>query len=78
VRRGPGDANARCEERCPNLWHKNGYCVIPVTQEHIENSMQRKFISLVAVDVQVIRFSRRGLRYCFLTPGGQAANPHAE
>jgi hypothetical protein len=66
-----------------SIWHKNGYIVIPVTRSHIDQSMQRNSshcmtalaiaeaipdATHIAVDLQCIRLSRRGLRYVFLTP----------
>lgn len=66
-----------------SIWSKNGYCVIPITQAHIERALERDSshcaiataiadaipdATFVCVDLQCIRFSRRGLRYIFLTP----------
>src|SRR5437660_919842 len=66
-----------------NLWHRNGYCEIPVEQQDIDRALERESshcavamaiarvvegATHIAVDVQTIRFTRRGLRYIFLTP----------
>jgi hypothetical protein len=66
-----------------SIWHKNGWVVIPVTQECIDESLERDSSHCmtalaiaqaipdarrIAVDLQTIRFSRKGLRYVFLTP----------
>jgi hypothetical protein len=65
------------------VWNRNGYVEIPVTQEHIDDSLERSSshctVALaiaaaipdarhISVDLQTIRFTRKGLRYCFLTP----------
>jgi hypothetical protein len=66
-----------------SVWDKGGYVVIPVEQQHIDESLERNSSHCmtalaiasaipdarhICVDVQCIRFTRRGLRYCFLTP----------
>jgi hypothetical protein len=66
-----------------NLWHRNGYCEIPVEQQDIDRALERESSHCavamaiarvipdarhIAVDVQTIRFTRKGLRYTFLTP----------
>jgi hypothetical protein len=65
------------------LWEKNGYVAVPVTQEHIDRSLERNSSHCmtamalaeaipdarrIAVDLQTIRFTYKGLRYVFLTP----------
>jgi hypothetical protein len=67
----------------PSVWNRNGYIRIAVEQEHIDESMERNSSHCmtalaiqaaipdarrIAVDVQTIRWTRRGLRYVFLTP----------
>jgi hypothetical protein len=66
-----------------NMWGRGGYVIIPVEQAHIDHSMERNSshcmtalaiaeaipdATRIAVDLQTIRWTRRGLRYCFLTP----------
>ena len=66
-----------------SIWDRNGWISIEVTQEHIDASLERNSSHCmtamaiaaaipdarhIAVDLQSIRFSRRGLRYVFLTP----------
>jgi hypothetical protein len=65
------------------MWTRTGHVCISVTQEHIEKALRRNSshcaIALavaqavpdarfISVDLQSLRFSRKGLRYCFLTP----------
>src|SRR5262249_53981373 len=65
------------------IWDRNGYITIPVTQEHIDASLARNssycMTALaiqkaipdarhICVDLQTIRWTRKGLRYVFLTP----------
>ena len=65
------------------IWDKNGHISIPVTQEHIDASMARSSSHCmtalaiqkaipdarhICVDLQTIRWTRKGLRYVFLTP----------
>jgi hypothetical protein len=76
-------ANFRRTALQMNIWHRNGYVCIPVTQEHIDQSMERSsshcMTSMaiqkaipdarhICVDLQTIRWTRKGLRYVFLTP----------
>jgi hypothetical protein len=66
-----------------SMWDKSGLVRVPVDQMHIDRSMERNSSHCVtaeairdaipdathiAVDLQTIRFSRKGLRYVFLTP----------
>jgi hypothetical protein len=65
------------------MWTRTGHVAVSVTEQHIEKAMQRnsshcavalaiaesvRDAKFIAVDLQSIRFTRRGLRYCFLTP----------
>jgi hypothetical protein len=65
------------------IWDKNGFIRIPVEQRHIDQSMERNSshcmtgeairsaipdATHISVDLQTIRWTRKGLRYCFLTP----------
>jgi hypothetical protein len=65
------------------IWDKNGRIAIPVEQSHIARALERDSshcavaeaikaaipdATFVAVDLQTVRFSRKGLRYVFLTP----------
>jgi hypothetical protein len=65
------------------IWDRNGYITMPVTREHIEASMARHSSHCmtalaiqkaipdarhICVDLQTIRWTRKGLRYVFLTP----------
>ena len=65
------------------IWDRNGYITIPVTQEHIDASLARNSSHCmtalaiqkaipdarhICVDLQTIRWTRKGLRYVFLTP----------
>ena len=65
------------------IWDRAGYITIPVTQEHIDQSMARNSSHCmtalaiqkaipdarhICVDLQTIRWTRKGLRYVFLTP----------
>ena len=65
------------------IWDQAGYITIPVTQEHIDQSMARNSSHCmtalaiqkaipdarhICVDLQTIRWTRKGLRYVFLTP----------
>lgn len=82
-RRIPAAGGLNAKRQTMSIWHKNGYVCIPVTQEHIEESITRDSSHCmtalaiaaaipdarrIAVDLQTIRFSRKGLRYVFLTP----------
>jgi hypothetical protein len=73
------------------MWDKGGYVVIPVEQPHIDESMERNsshcmtalaikdaipVATHICVDLQSIRWTRKGLRYCFLTPHGRAGQHH--
>jgi hypothetical protein len=65
------------------MWADNGWVVVPVEQTHINAAFERDSshcaiamavaeviadATRIAVDLQTIRFSRKGLRYIFLTP----------
>jgi hypothetical protein len=65
------------------VWDKKGHIAIEVSAKHIERAMERNSshcmtadaikeaipdAKFICVDVQSIRFTRKGLRYCFLTP----------
>ena len=65
------------------IWDRNGYITISVTQEHIDASLARNSSHCmtalaiqkaipdarhICVDLQTIRWTRKGLRYVFLTP----------
>jgi hypothetical protein len=70
-------------EAMSGVWNRNGYVEIPVTQERIDESLERSSSHCataeaiataipaarhISVDLQTIRFSYRNLRYVFLTP----------
>jgi hypothetical protein len=67
----------------PKVWDRNGWVSIKVLQRHIDHSLERSSshcmtaaaiaeavpdATRICVDLQTVRWTRRGLRYCFLTP----------
>jgi hypothetical protein len=79
----PGGWRLRGTKTMSSIWDKNGRISIPVQQRHIDKALMRDSshcavamaiaeaipdATFVCVDLQTIRWTRKGLRYCFLTP----------